>query len=145
MGLLPGSANVTGNLAVTGTLAIFTFIITQFAGNKDYWKHIFNTPGVPWWLKFPLPIMPVVEIIGVFTKPFSLTVRLFANIIAGHIILLSLFSLIFIFGSIWIGPLSVAFAIFMYFLELFVALLQAFIFTILSAMYFGMAVDEHHE
>jgi F-type H+-transporting ATPase subunit a len=144
MGLLPGAANVTGNLAVTGTLAIFTFVVTQFSGNKQYWRHIFNTPGVPWWLKIPLPIMPVVELIGVFTKPFSLTVRLFANITAGHIIILSLFSLIFIFESIWVGPLSVAFAVFMYFLELFVALLQAFIFTILSAMYFGMAVEEHH-
>jgi F-type H+-transporting ATPase subunit a len=144
MGLLPGAANVTGNLAVTGTLAIFTFIITQFNGNKQYWQHIFNTPGVPWWLKIPLPIMPVVELIGVFTKPFSLTVRLFANITAGHIIILSLFSLIFIFQSIWVGPLSVAFAVFMFFLELFVALLQAFIFTILSAMYFGAAVEDHH-
>ena len=144
MGLLPGSANVTGNIAVTGTLAVFTFLITQFSGNKNYWQHIFNTPGVPWWLKFPIPIMPVVELIGVFTKPFSLTVRLFANITAGHIIILSLFSLIFIFESIWVGPLSVLFAIFMNFLELFVALLQAFIFTILSAMYFGTAVEEHH-
>ena len=144
MGLFPGSANVTGNLAVTGTLAIFTFVITQFSGNKQYWQHIFNTPGVPWWLKIPLPIMPVVELIGVFTKPFSLTVRLFANITAGHIIILSLFSLIFIFQSIWVGPLSVAFAVFMFFLELFVALLQAFIFTILSAMYFGAAVEDHH-
>jgi len=144
MGLMPGAANVTGNIAVTGTLAIFTFIVTQFSGNKHYWKHIFNTPGVPWWLKIPLPIMPVVELIGVFTKPFSLTVRLFANITAGHIIILSLFSLIFIFQSIWIGPLSVAFAIFMFFLELFVALLQAFIFTILSAMYFGASVEDHH-
>lgn len=144
LGLLPGAANVTGNLAVTGTLAVFTFIITQINGNRHYWKHIFNTPGVPWWLKVPLPIMPVVELIGVFTKPFSLTVRLFANITAGHIIILSLFSLIFIFESFWIGPMSVAFAVFMYFLELFVALLQAFIFTILSAMYFGMAVEDHH-
>ena len=144
MGLLPGAANVTGNIAVTGTLAIFTFIITQFNGNKQYWQHIFNTPGVPWWLKIPLPIMPVVELIGVFTKPFSLTVRLFANITAGHIIILSFFSLLFIFQSIWVGPLSVAFAVFMFFLELFVALLQAFIFTILSAMYFGAAVEDHH-
>jgi len=145
LGLLPGAANVTGNIAVTATLAIFTFIITQFSGNKSYWKHIFNTPGVPWWLKIPLPIMPVVELIGVFTKPFSLTVRLFANITAGHIIILSLFSLIFIFESIWVGPVSVLFAVFMMFLELFVALLQAFIFTILSAMYFGAAVVEHHD
>jgi F-type H+-transporting ATPase subunit a len=144
MGLLPGAANVTGNIAVPGTLAIFTFVITQFSGNKQYWQHIFNTPGVPWWLKIPLPIMPVVELIGVFTKPFSLTVRLFANITAGHIIILSLFSLIFIFQSILVGPLSVAFAVFMFFLELFVALLQAFIFTILSAMYFGAAVEDHH-
>ncbi len=144
MGLLPGAANVTGNIAVTGTLAVFTFIITQINGNRSYWQHIFNTPGVPWWLKIPIPIMPLVELIGVFTKPFSLTVRLFANITAGHIIILSLFSLIFIFESIWIGPLSVLFALFMNFLELFVALLQAFIFTILSAMYFGAAVEEHH-
>ncbi len=145
LGLFPAAANVTGNIAVTGTLAVFTFIITQFSANKNYWKHIFNTPGVPWWLKIPIPIMPVVEMIGVFTKPFSLTVRLFANILAGHIIILSLFSLIFIFQSIMIGPLSVLFATFMFFLELFVALLQAFIFTILSAMYFGAAVEEHHE
>ena len=144
MGLMPGSANVTGNIAVTGTLAVFTFLFTQFSGNKNYWGHIFNTPGVPWWLKIPIPIMPVVELIGVFTKPFSLTIRLFANITAGHIIILSLFSLIFIFKSIMIGPLSVLFALFMNFLELFVALLQAFIFTILSAMYFGSAVEEHH-
>jgi F-type H+-transporting ATPase subunit a len=144
MGLLPGAANVTGNIAVTGTLAVFTFVLTQVNGNKQYWQHIFNTPGVPWWLKIPIPIMPLVELIGVFTKPFSLTVRLFANITAGHIIILSLFSLIFIFQSIWVGPLSVLFAIFMNFLELFVALLQAFIFTILSAMYFGAAVEEHH-
>jgi F-type H+-transporting ATPase subunit a len=144
MGLLPGSANVTGNIAVTGTLAVFTFIVTQVSGNKLYWRHIFNTPGVPWWLKIPIPIMPLVEMIGVFTKPFSLTIRLFANITAGHIIILSIFSLIFIFESFWVGPLSVLFAVFMNFLELFVALLQAFIFTILSAMYFGAAVEEHH-
>ncbi len=144
MGLIPGSANVTGNIAVTLTLAVFTFILTQLSGNKNYWVHIFNTPGVPWWLKIPIPLMPVVEMIGVLTKPFSLTVRLFANITAGHIIILSLFSIIFIFESIWIGPVSVLFAIFMNFLELFVALLQAFIFTILSAMYLGAAVAEHH-
>jgi F-type H+-transporting ATPase subunit a len=144
LGLFPGAANVTGNIAVTMTLALFTFIITQISGNRQYWRHIFNTPGVPWWLKVPIPIMPLVELIGVFTKPFSLTVRLFANITAGHIIILSLFSLIFIFESLLVGPLSVLFAIFMYFLEIFVALLQAFIFTILSAMYFGSAVEEHH-
>jgi F-type H+-transporting ATPase subunit a len=144
LGLLPGAANVTGNIAVTFTLAFLTFLITQFNGSRHYWNHTFNTPGVPWWLKWGLPIMPLVEFIGLFTKPFSLMVRLFANITAGHIIILSLFSLIFIFESIAVGPLSVLFATFMYFLELFVALLQAFIFTLLSAMYFGGAVEEHH-
>ncbi len=145
MALIPGSANVMGNIAVTMTLAVFTLIITLVNGNRTYWKHIFNTPGVPWWLKLPVPLMPFVEILSVFTKPFALTIRLFANMIAGHIVLLSLISLIFVFKSIWIGPGSVLFGIFMNFLELFVALLQAFIFTILSAMYFGEAIQEHHE
>ncbi|ALI99197.1 F0F1 ATP synthase subunit A [Rufibacter tibetensis] len=143
LGLIPGGANLTGNIAVTLTLAVFTLLITVFSGNKSYWGHIFNTPGVPWWLKWGIPIMPLVEVIGIFTKPFSLMVRLFANITAGHIIILSLFSLIFIFESVAIGPVSVAFATFMNFLELFVALLQAYIFTLLSAMYFGGAVEEH--
>lgn len=143
LGLLPGGANLTGNIGVTLILALFTLIIILFSANRNYWSHIFNTPGVPWWLKWGVPIMPVVEIIGVFTRPFSLMIRLFANITAGHIIILSLFSLIFIFESFAVGPLAVAFATFMYFLELFVALLQAFIFTLLSAMYFGMAVEEH--
>lgn len=144
LGLLPGAANVTGNIAVTLVLAIIVFLITVFSGTKDYWGHIFNTPGVPWWLKTVLPIMPIVEFIGIFTKPFSLMIRLFANITAGHIIILSLFSLIFIFQSVAVSPISVAFATFMYFLELFVALLQAYIFTLLAAMYFGGAVEEHH-
>lgn len=141
LGLLPGAANVTGNISITLTLAVFTFIITQFSGNKDYWKHVFNTPGVPWWL---LPIMIPVEIIGLFTKPFSLMVRLFANITAGHIIILSIIGLIFIFESLAIGPVSVLFAAVMNFLELLVAFLQAFVFTLLSAIYFGGAVEEHH-
>ncbi|MCC9135858.1 F0F1 ATP synthase subunit A [Pontibacter silvestris] len=140
LGLMPGGANLTGNIAVTLILALLTLIITLFSGNKNYWGHIFATPGVPTWLA---PIMIPVELIGIFTKPFSLMVRLFANITAGHIIILSLFSLIFIFRSIAVGPLSVAFATFMNFLELFVALLQAYIFTLLSAMYFGGAVEEH--
>ena len=141
LGLMPGGANLTGNIAVTLVLASLTLLITVFSGNKNYWKHIFATPGVPVWLA---PIMIPVELIGIITKPFSLMVRLFANITAGHIIILSLFSLIFIFQSIAVGPLSVAFATFMNFLELFVALLQAYIFTLLSAMYFGGAVEEHH-
>ncbi|MCC9168448.1 F0F1 ATP synthase subunit A [Pontibacter harenae] len=141
LGLMPGGANLTGNIAVTLVLASLTLLITVFSGNKNYWKHIFATPGVPGWLA---PIMIPVELIGILTKPFSLMVRLFANITAGHIIILSLFSLIFIFQSVAVGPLSVAFATFMNFLELFVALLQAYIFTLLSAMYFGGAVEEHH-
>ncbi len=141
LGLLPGAANVTGNISVTLTLALFTFLITQFSGNKNYWKHVFNTPGVPWWL---LPIMIPVEIIGLFTKPFSLMVRLFANITAGHIIILSIIGLVFIFESLAVGPVSVIFAAAMNFLELLVALLQAFVFTLLSAIYFGGAVEDHH-
>src|SRR5690606_9400698 len=112
LGLVPGGANLTGNIAVTLILATLTLLITVFSGNKSYWGHIFNTPGVPWWLKWGIPIMPLVEVIGIFTKPFSLMVRLFANITAGHIIILSLFSLIFIFQSVAIAPVSIAFAVF---------------------------------
>jgi F-type H+-transporting ATPase subunit a len=146
----PGGANLTGNLAVTMVLALFTFAITTFSGNKSYWVHIVNTPGVPWWLKIPLPLMPIVEFIGVLTKPFVLMVRLFANILAGHIIGLGFMSLIFIFGAMkpWLGyvvsPVSVGFGIFMTLLELLVAFIQAYVFTLLSAIYFGMAIEEHH-
>lgn len=145
----PGGANVTGNIAVTMILALFTFTITTFSGNKSYFTHIINTPGVPWWLKIPLPLMPIVELIGVFTKPFVLMVRLFANISAGHIIALGFMGLIFIFGemNIFVGyavsPISIAFGIFMTMLELLVAFLQAYVFTLLSAIYFGMATEEH--
>jgi len=146
----PGGANITGNIGVTGVLAIFTFIITAVSGNRNYWKHIVNTPDVPWWLKIPIPLMPIVEIMGLITKPFVLMVRLFANITAGHIIVLGFISLIFIFGNLnpglgyGISVLSVAFAIFMGFLELLVALIQAYVFTLLSALYIGMATEEHH-
>jgi len=146
----PGGANVTGNIAVTGVLAFFTLIIIFFNGNKYYWTHIINTPGVPWWLKFPVPLMPIIELIGVITKPFVLMVRLFANITAGHIIVLGFVSLIFIFGNINIAMgygvsiVSVLFSIFMGLLELLVALIQAYVFTLLSALYFGMATEEHH-
>ncbi len=148
--LFPGGANVTGNIAVTGILALFTFLIIAFSGNKEYWKHIVNTPGVPWWLKFPLPLMPIIEIIGVFTKPFVLMIRLFANITAGHIIVLGFMSLIFIFGNMspvagyGVSIVSVAFAVFIGLLELLVAFIQAYVFTLLSALYFGMATEEHH-
>ncbi|MDQ2179344.1 F0F1 ATP synthase subunit A [Marinifilum sp. D714] len=148
--LIPGGANVTGNITITMVLAVFTFIITTFSGNKNYWVHIFNTPGVPWWLKFPVPLMPLVELMGVFTKPFVLMVRLFANITAGHMIVLAFVSLIFIFGQIspmlgyGTSVISVLFVIFMDMLELLVALIQAYVFTLLSALYFGMATEEHH-
>jgi F-type H+-transporting ATPase subunit a len=147
----PAGANLTGNIAVTLVLAFFTFIITTINGNKNYWKHIVNTPGVPVWLKAPpLPIMPIVETIGIFTKPFVLMVRLFANITGGHIIVLGFLTLIFMFGEMsqglgyGVSVVSVLFMIFMSFLELLVAFIQAFVFTFLSALYFGMAVEEHH-
>jgi F-type H+-transporting ATPase subunit a len=148
--IFPGGANVTGNIGVTGVLAAFTFIITTFSGNKNYWTHIINAPGVPWWLKIPVPLMPIVELMGVFTKPFVLMVRLFANITAGHIIILGFISLIFIFGEMSAGlgygvsVTSVGFSIFMDFLELLVAFIQAYVFTLLSALYFGMATEEAH-
>lgn len=153
MGLLPcfpGGANVTGNIAVTLCLAVFTFVITNISGNKHYWKHMVNMPGVPWWLKFPLPIMPVVEILGMFTKPFSLTVRLFANITAGHVIILSFLCIIFIFGqqSMVLGYgtaiIPLFFSIFMTLLEILVAFIQAYVFTLLSAIYIGMATEDEH-
>lgn len=146
MGLVPFpppfGANVTGNIAITLVLALFTFFMIQLNGNKTYWKHIFAAPGVPAWL---LPIMIPVELIGMISKPFALMVRLFANITAGHIIVLSLVSLIFIFKSLAVAPVSILFVIFMDCLELLVAFLQAYVFTLLSALFIGMAVvEEHH-
>ncbi len=141
LGLVPGGANLTGNLSATFVLAFIVLIITLASSGKGYWQHIFATPGVP---KPILLILIPIELVGIITKPFSLMIRLFANITAGHIIILSLLSLIFIFKSIWVAPISVAFSIFMNFLELFVALLQAYVFTLLSAMYFGAAVEEAH-
>ena len=150
--IFPGGANVTGNIAVTMVMAVFTFILTTVNGNMHYWVDIVNTPGVPWWLKLPLPLMPIVEIIGIITKPFVLMVRLFANITAGHIIALGFISLIFIFGAMnaalgyGVSVVSVAFMIFMNLLELLVAFIQAYVFTLLSALYFGLATiePEHH-
>lgn len=149
MGLIPifpGGANVTGNIAVTMVLALVVFITVNFSGNKYYWKHIF-APDVP---KAMYIIIVPIEILGVILKPFVLMLRLFANITAGHIIILGFFSLIFIFGAMNTGmgyavsPLSVGFTLFMSFLELLVAFLQAFVFTLLTAIYIGMAVEEHH-
>ena len=144
MGLIPFfpfGANVTGNIAVTFVLATFTFLITQFSSNRGHWQHVFNTPGVPVWLA---PIMIPVEIIGLITKPFALMIRLFANITAGHIIVLSLISMIFIFKSIFVAVPSMLMVLFMDCIELLVAFLQAYIFTLLSALFIGMAMPEHH-
>ncbi|MGB0165854.1 MAG: F0F1 ATP synthase subunit A [Luteibaculum sp.] len=141
MGLIPVLApNLTGNIAVTLVLALFTLILTNVSGNKGYWSHILMPP-VPWPMWF---IMIPVEIIGIFTKPFALMVRLFANITAGHILILSLVSLIFIFKSVAMSALSVPFMVFMNVLELLVAALQAYIFTLLSALFIGMATEEAH-
>ena len=153
MGLIPippFGANVTGNIGVTMVLALFTFFITSISGNKHYWKEIYN-PDVPWWLKFPIPLMPIVELSGVITKPFVLMVRLFANMMAGHMIVTVFVSLIFIFASIMgpgagygISPVSIAFSVFILLLDVLVSFIQAYVFTLLSALYFGMATAEHH-
>ncbi len=149
--IFPGGANVTGNIAVTMVMALFTFVITTTIANKHYWQEIYNAPGVPWWLKFPIPLMPIIELMGVIIKPVVLTVRLFANITAGHLVAIAFVALIFIFAQInpflgyGISILSAVFSVFMGFLELLVALIQAYVFTLLSAIYFGMAIAEHHE
>ncbi|WP_420147072.1 F0F1 ATP synthase subunit A [Spirosoma sp.] len=149
LGLLPGAANLTGNIAVTLVLSVLTFLIVTFSGNKHYWLHILKPTGVPVAL---LPIMIPVEIVGVFMKPLSLMIRLFANITAGHIIILSLLGLIFMANnmggagtSLAISPVVLFFTLFLNMIELLVAFLQAFIFTLLTAMYIGSAVEEHHE
>ena len=146
----PFGANVTGNISITMVLALFTFAITTFSGNKHYWKEIYN-PDVPWWLKFPIPLMPIVELTGVITKPFVLMVRLFANMMAGHMIITVFVSLIFIFGSLMgtgagfgVSPLSIAFSVFNMLLDVLVSFIKAYVFTLLSALYIGMATAEHH-
>ncbi len=144
--IFPGGANLTGSISVTMVLALITFVITTVNANKHYWRHVFAMPGVPGWV---LILLTPIEILGVFLRPFVLMIRLFANILAGHIIILSFISLIFIFGEMSVGAgfgvavFSVAFTIFMTFLELLVAFLQAYVFTLLSAMYFGAAIEEH--
>ncbi|HVS92396.1 MAG TPA: F0F1 ATP synthase subunit A [Mucilaginibacter sp.] len=136
----PAGYNLTGNIAVTGTLAVIILFVVNLNGNKYYWKHIF-LPDVPFWI---LPIMWIVEIVGIFSKPIALMIRLFANMTAGHIVALSLISLIFIFGTLWISPVSVGFVVFMDVIEVLIAFLQAYIFTLLSALFIGMAIMEHH-
>ena len=148
--IFPFGSNVTGNIAVTMVLALFTFLITTFSTNKHYWQEIYN-PDVPWWLKFPIPLMPIVELTGVITKPFVLMVRLFANMLAGHLIVTVFVSLIFIFNvkmgveaGLGVSVLSVAFSVFILLLDVLVSFIQAYVFTLLSALYFGMASPEHH-
>ena len=149
--LFPGGANVTGNIAVTLVLALFTFFFTNFFGNKTYWKEIF-WPDVPVFLKTPIfPLMQFIEFIGILTKPFALTIRLFANMLAGHMIVLVLMGLIFIFyglmgagAAVGVSVVSVAFAIFMLLLDVLVSFIQAFVFTILSAIFIGMARPAPH-
>ncbi|WP_373283694.1 F0F1 ATP synthase subunit A [Psychroflexus salis] len=140
LGLLPGAANVTGNISVTIALGLFTLALILINGTSDYWRHVFWMPGIPGWVK---PILAIVEVLGVFIKPIALMIRLFANITAGHIIILSLIGLIFILENAGVAGISVPFALFISVLELLVAFLQAFIFTMLSALFIGMAVEEH--
>tara|TARA_R110002049_G_scaffold307520_2_gene508247 strand:- start:1954 stop:3045 length:1092 start_codon:yes stop_codon:yes gene_type:complete len=141
-GLTPIGMNVTNNIAVTLCLALITYLITTFSGNKNYWKHIFWMPGVPWPMKI---ILAPIELLGTFIKPFALMIRLYANITAGHVVLMSIIGMIFLFQN-WLGSsLSFLLAFVLAILELLVAALQAYIFTVLSALYFGMAVEEHHD
>ena len=143
MGLIPFfpfSANLSGNIAFTFVLAAITFIITTLVANKDYWKHIFWMPGIP--VPMKLFLAPI-EFLGIFIKPISLMIRLFANISAGHIIILSLISLIFIFKSLWLAPASLFFSVFISLIEVLVVAIQAYIFTMLSALYIGSAIEEH--
>ena len=150
MVIFPGGANLTGNIAVTMVLAIFTFLATNIFGTKHYWKEIF-WPDVPLWLKFPLPIMPIIELFGVFTKPAALTVRLFANMMGGHMIVIVLTLLIFIFAAL--GPVvtgatafvSVLFSLFMLVIDVLVSFIQAFVFTMLSTLFISFGTEKGHE
>jgi len=142
LGMTPIGINVTGNIAVTVCLAIFTYVITQFSANKDYWGHIFWMPGVPVPMKI---ILAPIEILGTLTKPFALLIRLFANITAGHVVIMSLIAMIFVGKNLASDmPISIALTLFISVIELLVAFLQAFIFTMLSSLFIGMAVQDHH-
>ena len=141
LGMTPLGVNVTGNIAVTFGLALLTFLITNFTANKNYWGHIFWMPGVPTFMKV---VLAPIELLGVFIKPFSLMIRLYANMTAGHVVIMSIVGMMFLFKS-WIGsPLSFGLAFVLSILELLVAALQAYIFTMVSALYFGMANEEAH-
>lgn len=145
LGLIPFSATFTSNIAVTAALAILSFLMIQLGGIRQngligYLKGLVPH-GIPLWL---LPLMIPVEILGLFTKPFALAIRLFANMIAGHTVILALLGLIFFMGTIFIAPVSVAFAVFIYLLEILVSLIQAYIFTMLTSLFIGMAVHQEH-
>ncbi len=146
-GLIPGSANVSGNIAFTLVLGVISFFVILFSSNKHFWGHIFNPPGVPGFVK---PILILVEFLGVFIKPFALIIRLFANMVAGHIIIICLISLIFIFAQLspavgWgASPVAIGFTVFIYMIEILVAFLQAYIFTTLTAVFIGLAREEPH-
>ena len=140
VGMTPLGINVTGNIAITFSLALITFMITQVSGNKHYWQHILWMPGIPVILK---PVMAIIEILGLFIKPFSLMMRLYANMLAGHVVIMSIIGLIFVFGSWLIAPAFFGLTLVLSLLEVLVAALQAYIFTMLTALYFGSAVEEH--
>jgi len=148
LGLTPLAVNLTGNIAITFSLAILTFVITTFSGRQTYWMHIFNPLGssMPWYAKVPLYLLLIpIEVLGIFIKPFSLMIRLFANISAGHTVIIMLLGMIVILKSWFAGPLFFGLTFFTNLIEFLVALLQAYVFTMLSALYFGFAVEEHHE
>ncbi len=148
--IIPAGANVTGNIAIPIVMALFTFTIVVVSAKKYFWLDIFSPPGVPWWLKFPIPLIPVIEFSSLFIKHIVLVIRLFANIVAGHIVALGFFALIFIFGEMsllagyGISVITIAFTVFLTLLELLVAFIQAYVFTLLSALYIGMAIEEEH-
>lgn len=148
--IFPGGANLTGNIAVTLVLSIFTFLLTNIIGTKHYWKEIL-WPDVPLWLKFPIPIMPIIEIFGVFTKPAALTVRLFANMMGGHMIVIVLTLLIFVFGAMGVAVasgtavVSVLFSVFMLLIDVLVSFIQAYVFTMLSTLFISFGQERGHE
>lgn len=148
--VLPGGVNVTGNINITLSLAVFTMIVINVFGNREYWKEVF-WPEVPMFLKFPVPLMPLIEFFGILTKPFALMIRLFANMMAGHAVMLSFTCVIFLgwtmgtgFG-VGLNIFSVIMLLFMNALELLVAFVQAYVFTMLSAVFIGLAHKEHHQ
>ena len=145
LGLLPWSATFTSNIGMTATLAICTFFMTQFSGirSNGFFGYIkgLMPPGIPIPL---LPLMAIVELLGLFTKPFALAIRLFANMVAGHTVILGMIGLIFFMGTILVAPVSIIFVVFIYLLEILVALIQAYIFTILTSLFIGMAVHQEH-